>query len=1026
MEKQSTNSSFMDIFINRPILAIIVSIVLVLLGIRAAVNLPVLQFPKIESTALVITTTYVGASAEVVQGFITEPVERAASTITGIDYIDSTTQAGLSTVKVWLKLNQNSTDALTELSSRIDQISFELPAKAENPSIQIERADRPGAVFYLSVITDHFSRESITDYLTRQVNPTLSSIDGVQRIGIGGGRNPAMRVWIDPLQMAAFNLSAQDIQAALTANNILATLGHSKNNLQRINLLANTTMKTVADFENLIVSKVDNALVKLGDIARIELTEEEGDVNARINQKSAIFISIWAQPGANEIDIGNQLYELLPSINNSLPDGLAIEIASDATLYMREALKEIFSTLLETVFLVGLVVLALMGSIRTAIVPIITIPISILGAIAAMSLLGFSLNLLTILAIVLSVGLVVDDAIVVVENVSRYMREGKSRMEAALISSRQLLLPIVGMTVTLAAVYAPIGFLSGLTGILFKEFAFTLSIAVLISGVIALTLSPIMSAYASPANGSEGHITRKINQQFYQLQLWYGELLVRLFKWRFQVLFIGFFITVLIPFLFISSKKELAPTEDQSEINIIVDAAPESSLDYTTEYMTEVVDGLTELPGIKYIWQVIQPNGGFGGIELVEPKERQQTTQELLPQVFESVSKIAGLDVVPILPSALPSSGNYDVELIVQSPESHENMQQYAEKLISAAYKSGYFMFVDTDLKVDLHQVNLIIDRKRVAELGMDLSSVSQQLSILLSGNYINHFNLDGKAYRVIPMAEHSARQNPESIMNLHLFSSLGEKVPVSAIASFEHIASPRVLYKFQQKNAFRIYGGVQSGITKEQALKTLETAAGEVLPVGYTIDYAGESRQIRQEGNSLLNVMLVALVFVFLVLAVQFNSFRYPLVVLIGSVPLALAGAMLFTFLGWTTINIYSQIGLITLIGLIAKNGILIVEFANQLQENGIKKLDAIKQAAETRLRPILMTTAATVLGHFPLILVSGAGAEARNSIGIILVMGMIIGTLFTLFFLPCIYLVLGKNDESVENSHQSMPIVN
>ncbi len=1016
MSRAYGSPNVMDIFVTRPVLAVVVSMVLVIAGLRSAFDLPVLQFPKVESSSLVITTNYVGASAEVVQGFITDPIERVAATVPGVDYVDSSTTAGRSSVTAWMKLNEDSTAALAELSSRLDQIRFELPAGAEDPFVSVVRADRPFAVFYLDVITEGFSRAAVTDYLIRNVNPILASLEGVQRIGLEGGRSPAMRVWIDPNKMAAFNIDAQDVRNALNANNIIATIGHSENNLQRINLLANTTMQTVEDFEQLVVRETENTLIRLSDIARVELGEEEGEVNARLSQHDAVYIAVWPLPGANEIAIGNQLYEAMEQINPTLPPGLEINIGFDGTLYMRDAIREIFTTLVETILLVGLVVLALMGSFRTAIVPLVTIPISLLGATAAMTIMGFSLNLLTILAIVLSVGLVVDDAIVVVENVSRYMREGKTRTQAALASSRQLLAPIIGMTITLAAVYAPIGFLSGLTGVLFKEFAFTLSVAVLISGVVALTLSPIMSAYANPADGREGPITQWVNQRFDRLHEFYGRLLIHIFQWQKQILFAGVFISLLIVPFYLFSQKELAPIEDEGGINIIIEAPSNATLDYTYDYMTDVVDTLLTTPGSDYMWQILLPSGGFGGLVFKDFDDRDQTVQELLPEVFGLTSSITGLKVFPVLNPALPTAGNFDVELVVQSSDSPIVMRQYAEQMIAAAFASSRFLFADTDLRIDLPEAHFKLDRERIADLGMDLANVSQQLGVLLSGNYVNRFDLEGKSYQVIPMVEDYSRQTPEALLDLQLRTPAGDLIPVSAIATLEKAVAPRMLGKFQQKRSFRIYGGVMPGTTKEQALAALEAAAAEILPDHYTIDHAGESRQLRQEGNTLVGVLGIALLFVYFVLAIQFNSFRDPLVVLVGSVPLALAGAMVFSFLGATTINIYSQIGFITLVGLIAKNGILIVEFANHLQAEGVKKIDAIKSAAETRLRPVLMTTAATALGHFPLVLVTGAGAEARNSIGIVLVAGMIIGTVFTLFVLPCVYMLLAQTHRGDE----------
>ncbi len=1014
----------MDIFVKRPVISLVISLTLVLAGIAAAMRIPVLQFPKIESSSLVISTIYTGSSAEVVQGFITDPIERVAMTIPGVAYVDSNTTAGQSTVTAWLELNRDSTAALAELTSRIDQIRYELPQGAEDPSVSVERADRPGAVFYLDVKNQVMSRSELTDYLNRQVNPLLASIRDVQRIGLEGGRDPAMRIWIDPMKLAALNLGANEVLDALRANNVIAALGKTENAQQQIHLLTNATLKTTRDFEQLVVLKTDDTILRLSDVARIEMGEDGGNIDARYNQEQTVYISIWPLPGANEIAIGDEVYKRLEAINAALPPGLSIETGYDGTLYMRDALKEIFTTLGETVLLVGLVVVVLMGSFRSALVPLVTIPISILGSIAAMLLMGFTLNLLTVLAVVLSVGLVVDDAIVVVENVSRHLREGRTRFDAALVSSRELLSPILAMTITLAAVYAPVGFVGGLTGSLFKEFSFTLAVAVLISGVVAITLSPIMSAWVCDDYGEEGRATRLVNDAFDRLRHAYGRALDRVMGWKAQVLFVAFFMSLLtIPFYQFSGK-ELAPIEDQGSINIIIEAPPEASLEYTGDYMHDVIDTVSDTPGVRLIWQILMPSGGFGGLEFIDFRERDRSVQELLPEVWGELSGITGLKVFPALMSPLPTAGRFEIEMVVQSQDSYQEMERYAQQLIGVGYQSGQFMFVDTDLKLDLPQQRLIFDHDRISDLGMDVNMVSGQLSSMLSEQYINRFNADGKAYRVIPMIEQGGRSNPQALLDLQLRTPAGALIPLRSLASLESTTSPRVLGKFNQQRSFRIFGGVLPHTTKDQALRTLETAAAELLPPGYSIDYAGESRQLRQEGNSMMSVLLVALFAVYLVLAIQFNSFRSPLVVLLGSVPLALSGAMLFSFLGWTTINIYAQIGFITLVGLIAKNGILITEFANHLQNQGTPKLDAIREASKTRLRPVLMTTAATVLGHFPLVLVSGAGAEARNSIGIILVAGMMIGTVFTLFVLPCVYVWLARDyDEESHASHRLVP---
>jgi multidrug efflux pump len=1007
---QESKPSVMDIFVRRPVVAIVLSIIICIAGIWSASKIPVLQFPKIDSASLVIETYYIGASADVVKGFITEPIERAAATVPGVEYVDSTSTSGSSKVTAWLKLNENSTLALAELTARLGQIRFELPQGAQDPVVSVSRADRPFAVFYLNVQANGNDLSRITDYLTRQVNPVLNAIEGVQRVGIEGARIPAMRVWLDAQALQVFNLSASDVYQALATNNTIATMGYVENSRQKIDIVANTQLSSVEEFQQLVISEVDGATIHLKDVAKIELAAEDTSVTARLNDKDAVYISIWPLPGANEIAIGDRLYKKVDELNKTLPYGISIDYAYDGTLYMRDALKEIFTTLAETVILVGLVVVLLMGSFRSAIVPLITIPISILGAIAAMGIMGFSLNLLTVLAIVLSVGLVVDDAIVVVENVARLMRQGLSKFDAALISSRQLLVPIISMTLTLAAVYAPIGFLSGLTGVLFKEFAFTLAIAVIISGIVAITLSPIMSAYVSPKGGEESWLTTKVNHLFERLQRRYGQLLTHIFKWQGQVFLIALVVSLLTVPFYLYSKKELAPIEDQATVMFVIQSPPDASLAYNVAQMNPVIESLQEIEGGKKIWQIIFGGGGFGGLELVSADNRDYSAQSLVPRIYGKLSQIPGLNMFPILPSSLPSSGQFEIEMIVKATAPYSEMKQYADQLVGAAFSSGKFLFADTDLKIDLPQVELQLNREKIADLGMNVGEVSEQLGILLSSNFVNRFDANGKAYRVIPIVNDEVRSKTEAILSLDIKLPTGELLPVSAVADLKWKTVPRELGTFAQQASFRIYGGVAPGSNKEAALSAIENAAKEILPLGYSIDYAGESRQLRKEGNTLIMVLGISLLIVFLVLAIQFNSFRDPLVVLLGCVPLALSGALLIPYIELTTINIYSQIGLITLIGLIAKNGILIVEFANHAQELGANKLAAVTEAATTRLRPILMTTAATILGHFPLVLVTGAGAEARNSIGIILVAGMFIGTIFTLFILPSFYLLLAE----------------
>lgn len=998
----------LDVFVRRPVIAIVLNLALVLIGLRAASQLPVQQYPRIESSSIVITTIYVGASAEVIRGFVTTPIERAVSSLTGIDFVESSSVPGLSTVTARLKLNQPSTTALAEVGNRLDQIRSELPLEIESPVVEVQRADRPYATFYVSVTSSDLTPAGLTDYLIRNIQPRLSALPNVQRVGLEGARPQAMRIWLDAERLAAFGLNAIDVEAALRRNNFLAAVGRAKSNEIQVDLLADTDLRDAKEFERLIVREDTDRIVRISDLGRVELGAEEDISNVRHNGKDAVYLSVWPLPGTNEIKIAHDLRREVAAIGPALPAGMQIALAYDGAVYMENSIQEILTTFAETVAIVGLIVFLFLGSARSALVPLVTIPISLIGAMAAMMAMGFSLNLLTLLAIVLSVGLVVDDAIVVVENVSRHMRDGMSRTKAALVSSRQLFGPIVAMTITLAAVYAPIGLLSGLTGVLFKEFAFTLATAVIVSGIVAVTLSPIMSAYTVPEGGHESRYALFISRQMDRLAGAYGRLLDVILPLKAPVLAFAAFLCILAFPLYMFSGQELAPVEDEGFVFLIVNSAPDASLAYTSGHMDKVHAVGKAMPEFAAMFEIVFPSNGFGGYLFKNWHDRERSAHEIQPLIFEGVSRIKELQIFPVLPPPLPGAGNFDVELVLKGPGTPEQMADYAQQMVGAAFQSGKFMFADTDLKIDLPQVRVSIDRERVADLGLDLADVGRQLGFLLAGNFVNRFTREGRAYKVIPQVEQSARANAATLLDYKVRTRAGQQVPIAAFARLETTTAPRTLARFQQADSFRVYGGVVPGVTKADGLNTLEAVARKILPDGYIIDYAGESRQIRQEGTTLASTLGFSILLIYLVLAAQFGSFRDPLVVLLGSVPLAMSAALLFTFLGFTTINIYSQIGLITLVGLIAKNGILIVAFANELQEMGRSKVAAIREASMTRLRPILMTTAATVFGHLPLVFVTGAGAEARNSIGIMLVTGMSIGTLFTLLILPVIYLAL------------------
>jgi multidrug efflux pump len=1009
--------SITDIFIKRPVLAIVVNLIILAVGWRCVSSLPIRQYPRIESTKILITTAYIGASAETVRGFLTTPIEQAVSAIDGIDYIESASTPGISLITVNLRLNHDSSAALAEINARLNQVRSELPAEAESPVIQIQRADRPFATFYVSFTADDLDLTRLNDYLVREIQPQLSTIEGVQRVGIEGPRNLAMRIWLDESRLTALDVTPSEVWDAIRANNFVATVGRTKGPDVQVDLLTDTDLRSPEEFAQLIVREVDGSIVRLKDVAKVELGGEEPLGEAGFNGKPAIYLSVWPQPRANEIDVSERLSAKMAELEPGLPAGIDMKLAYDGTFYMRNALKEIAKTLAETVAIVAVVVFLFMGSIRTVLVPLVAIPISIAGACIFMMLLGFSLNLLTILAIVLCVGLVVDDAIVMVENVERHVREGLGRTEAALRGARELLAPVVSMTITLAAVYAPIGFQGGLTGVLFREFAFALAAAVVVSGIVAVTLSPVMSSALVPAHGTESRFTRAVNGGFDRLRRLYGRMLDVTLSLRWTMALAAIIIALAAVPLYLFSGKELAPTEDEGGIFFVLQAAPDASLDATRSAVNEMSATLKEIPETNFVWRVlISPSAGFGGMQTTKWDERERTTAEIQPEAYMRVAQIAGIRAFPILPPPLPGAGQFDVEMVVTSSAQPEEMLEISNALVGAAFGSGKFLFADSDLKIDLPQTRLVIDREKVADMGLDLATVGRDLGILLAGGWVNRFNLEGRSYKVIPQVADAGRATPDQILQMKIRTADGGLVSVGSFVTLETVAAPRSLNRFQQKNSVRISGGVAPGVTKEEALSALEAAARDILPknAGYAIDYAGESRQLRQEGASLAVTLGFALGLIYLVLAAQFGSFRDPLIVLLGSVPLAISGALVFTFLDWTTINIYSQVGLITLVGLVAKNGILIVEFANHLQTEGRTKLEAVREAATVRLRPILMTSVATVVGHFPLVLVSGAGALARNSIGIVLVSGMVISTFFTLLIVPSIYMLLARRREA------------
>ena len=1017
--------SFTDLFISRPVLAIVVNLVIIIAGVQAIFTLNVRQYPRSDNASVTVTTVYVGANAALVRGFITTPLERAIAAADGIDYLESQSAQGLSTIKARLKLNYDATKALAEIGSKVDQVRGDLPPEAEVPVLNIESADSQFASAYLSFSSDILQQNEITDYLVRVVQPRLSAVEGVQRAEILGARTFAMRVWLKPEKLAALNISPTQVRQALAANNYLAAIGRTRGSLIQVNLTANTDLRSVEEFKNLVIRQQGGALVRLADVADVALGAEDYDTEVRYSGQTAVFMGIFPLPNANAIDVIKRIRAEMALVQKELPTGLQARVAYDATDYINNAIHEVVTTLGETLLIVVVIIFLFLGSLRSVLVPIIAIPISLIGGIFLMQVFGFTINLLTLLAIVLSVGLVVDDAIVVVENVERHLREGKSPFDAAILGARELIGPIIAMTITLIAVYTPIGLQGGLTGSLFREFAFTLAGAVTISGVVALTLSPMMTSKLLTAEDERHWLPTHINAGFERVKRFYGRVLDSALSARPAVYLMWVALSVLVVPMWMFSAEELAPSEDQGVIFGIVDASANATLDQTSTFTAAANDIFQSIPETQFTFQITFPTSGFGGMVTKPWNERKRTVFQILPEVQQKLQGIPGIQMFPVTPPALPGGGQFPVEFIIASTADTQEILSIAQQVQTKAMQSGMFAFPPIiDVKIDQPQTEIVIDRDKVAALGLNLQQVGADLTAAVGGNFVNRFNIAGRSYKVIPQVERIGRLNPEQLENIYVTGPNGQLVPLSTVASLRNSTEPRSLNRFQQLNAVKISGVAIQPL--DQALRFLENEAAKLMPLGYVIDYTGESRQLRLEGGSkFFATMGFAIIMIFLVLAAQFNSFRDPFVILLGSVPLAMFGALLFTFLkmpnpqipfplteGWTTtLNIYSKVGLVTLMGLIAKNGILIVEFANKLQIEGRTKLEAVHEAALIRLRPILMTTAATIAGHFPLTLVTGAGAAARNSIGLVLVGGISVGTLFTLIFVPALYMLIAKD---------------
>ncbi|HEX3861555.1 MAG TPA: multidrug efflux RND transporter permease subunit [Stellaceae bacterium] len=1011
---------FTDLFIRRPVLSLVVSLLILLIGLKCMLGLQIRQYPRLYNTTITVTTTYPGASPDLIEGFITTPIEQAVASAEGIDYLTSKSIQGTSTITAYIQLNYDPSQALTDIMAKVQQVKYLIPTQAQDPVI-LKSTGQTTAVMYIGFSSPDLSAAGISDYLTRVVQPLLSTVDGVASADILGGQTFAMRVWLDPAKMAARGISANDVSVALQANNYQSAPGQAKGFYTVTNINAETGLTDVNQFKRMVVKSANGALVRLDDIARIELSAQSWTSSVAMNGQHAVFIGIQATPTGNPLSLVRGVRALLPDIERTLPPSVKMQVAYDSTKFIQSSIDEVEWSLGQAVVIVVVVIFLFLGSLRSVLIPIVTIPLSMVGAGIVMAALGFSLNLLTLLAMVLAIGLVVDDAIVVLENVYRHIEEGRSAPQAALIGAREIAGPVISMTLTLAAVYTPIGFLGGVTGTLFREFAFTLAGAVVISGIVAVTLSPMMCSLLLSRTSSQGWFARQVDRAFTGLSAFYGRRLERSLDYRPVTALFAVAIFAALAFMYVNTKSELAPEEDQGVLFALTKGPQYANLDYLDAYGAELDKALTSFPESDLRFVVngqLGPNQGIAGMILKPWNERSRSAQQIKPLLQQKVSAVEGMSAFVFSLPPLPASiGGLPVQMVIDSTGDFVSIYNAMNKIKDAARKSGLFIVVDSDLAFNQPTIQIDIDRNKANDLGVTMQAIGNTLALLVGENYVNRFNLQGRSYEVIPQVPRVERLNQDTLTQYYVTSAAGQQVPLSNLVTVKSTTAPNALTRYNQLNAATFQAVPMPGVTIGQAVDFLEKQAAQ-LPSGFNHDYLSDSRQYVREGSQLVTTFFFALIVIFLVLAAQFESLRDPLVIMI-SVPMSICGAMFPLFFGLATMNIYTQVGLVTLIGLISKHGILMVEFANQLQiTEGLDRRRAIEQSARVRLRPILMTTAAMVVGLVPLVVASGAGAASRFSIGVVVVAGMSIGTLFTLFVLPAVYTVLAKDHAAAEHS--------
>ena len=1008
---------FTDLFITRPVLATVVSLLILVVGLRAALSLAVLEYPHTTTATVTITTVYYGADPDVVAGFITQPLESAIAQANGIDYLTSQSQSGTSTITAYLRLNYDSNKALNEINIKINGVLNQLPQGSQQPEIELSTGSTldPVLIAFQSRV---LNQTQVNDYVRRVVQPQLQAIDGVQTAEIIGQQNFALRAWLDPQRMAGYGLTPTDVYNALAANDYVSGLGTTRGQMIEINLTASTDIHSLEEFRNLVLKApaglVGGGIVRLRDVANVTLGSDDYDSRAGFDGEQGLFVGVQTVPGASLLKVIAAVRAVMPDVKAQLPQGLVGDIVYDASDFINSSIHEVVVTLIEALAIVTLVVFLFLGSVRSVLIPVVAIPLSLVGTFAMMALFGFTINLLTLLALVLSIGLVVDDAIIVVENVNRHLSEGIAPVPAAMLAAQELGAPIIAMTLVLVAVYVPIALQSGLTGALFTEFALTVVGAVTISAVVALTLSPMMSSRLLrpplAEGGAQGRFARFVDRRFEAVRGGYERWLGSTLSMLPVVMVFAAIVLCSIYFLYRGSSSELAPAEDRGVVITFGQPSPVATLQQNMIWAQAGVRTLRAFPEDDHVFQIISPSIVVGGMVLKPWDKRKLSSKALQPIVQQKLSAgVTGLQMQAFLPPSLPGTNGLPISVVIKTTQPFGELAKVADQVLDEARKTGDFIFLDTDLKIDLPQSQVVIDRDKAASLGLTMADIGGAMTHMLGGGYVNYFSQAGRSYKVIPQVTQGARLNTAQVLNYYVGNVNNVPVPLSTVAHLENRVIPESINRFQQENAATLSGAATPGVTSITAVKALRDIAARVLPAGYTLDFAGTSRQEVQESSGFLTTFGFALIIIFLALAALFESFRDPLIILI-SVPMSIAGALIFINLGvgGATLNIYTEVGLVTLMGLISKHGILIVEVANESQKAGMTRLEAILHAAGVRLRPILMTTAAMVLGVMPLVFSTGAGAASRFNMGLVIATGIAIGTLFTLFVVPAVYLLI------------------